>query len=91
MSKSSAEDGHERSQPQEFHRNINMTKMLAAAMGVYVHIMRRDSSPPPLPPPPNDFFSVAHEPSSIQDMSSTSRTSTQVGVMFYRLYKKVVE
>ncbi|CAK9273446.1 unnamed protein product [Sphagnum jensenii] len=43
------------------------------------------------PPPPNDFFSVAHEPSSIQDMSSTSRTSAQVGVMFYRLYKEVVE
>jgi hypothetical protein len=29
---------------------------------------------PPLPPP-NDFSSVAHEPSSIQDISSTSRTS----------------
>jgi hypothetical protein len=43
------------------------------------------------PPPPNDFFSVAHEPSSIQDMSSTIRTSAQVGVMFYRLYKEVVE
>ncbi|CAK9227457.1 unnamed protein product [Sphagnum troendelagicum] len=43
------------------------------------------------PPPPNDFFSVAHEPSSIQDMSSTSRTSAQVGVMLYRLYKEVVE
>jgi hypothetical protein len=29
---------------------------------------------PPLPPP-NDFSSVAHKPSSIQDISSTSRTS----------------
>jgi hypothetical protein len=29
---------------------------------------------PPLPPP-NDFSSVAHEPSSIQDISSASRTS----------------
>jgi hypothetical protein len=45
---------------------------------------------PPPPPPPNDFFSVAHEPSSIQDMSSTSRTSAQVGVMFCRLYKEEV-
>jgi hypothetical protein len=33
MRRSSAEDGHERSKQQEFHRDINMTKMLTAAMG----------------------------------------------------------